>query len=117
MYVLDETLEREDRPTRFAREVCLGPLLSFTANLNNQMRLAAVQCGKACLTDQKLFCGGYASVVCWSGGAASKSKVELPVRQSLTALGSGKPRCQGCVLSKGPFVRFADWINYFSADC
>jgi hypothetical protein len=70
--------------------------LEGPATLNNEMRLAALQCGKACLNDlETLFYGGYASAVCRSGGAVSESKVELPVRQNLTALGGGKPRHHG----------------------
>ena len=55
------------------------------------MRLAAVQCGKACLTDHHTLYGGYASAVCGTGRAASEIQFVLPVRQSFTALGSGKP--------------------------
>ena len=55
------------------------------------MRLAALQCGKACLTDQAALFEAMPPQFVNPEAQPPKSKVELPVRQSLTALESGKP--------------------------
>jgi hypothetical protein len=51
---------------------------------------AADQCGKAAPYRSRTHCFGGCASFCAPGGIASKSRVVVPVRHSLTALVSGK---------------------------